>query len=151
MLNAEERRILRHYQARPQAALSSLAEEVGLSHAALSRRLAEMRQEGVIKRVRAVIDWKALGYEIEVSLRVRFDKSSPRAFDEIMVAARAIEEVVEIQTFIGQVELRLGVIARDLPHYQELYRCKILTLPHLADIEALMHVGRVKNDRRLPL
>jgi Lrp/AsnC family transcriptional regulator len=42
-------------------------------------------------------------------------------------------------------------VARDLPHYQALYRDQVLTLPHIADIEALMTVATVKSDRALPL
>jgi len=38
-----------------------------------------------------------------------------------------------------------------MPHYQTLYRERILTLPHIADIEALMHIARVKSDRDLPI
>ena len=151
MLNADDRRMLRILQTEPEASLSVLADKIGISGSALTRRLVDLRQKNIIKRTRATVDWKALGYEIEVSLRIRFDKSSPRALDEIIAAARQIDEVIEIQTFIGQVELRLGVIAFDLAHYQQLYRSKILTLPHLVDIEALMHIGRIKNERLLPL
>ena len=60
-------------------------------------------------------------------------------------------EVTEIQTFLGSVDIRLVVIARDLAHYQVLYREKLLTLPHIADIEALMHVSLVKSDETVPL
>ena len=45
----------------------------------------------------------------------------------------------------------LGVIARDMGHYQRLYRERILTLPHIADIEALMHVATVKAEETLPI
>ena len=47
--------------------------------------------------------------------------------------------------------MRLSVIARDMPHYQEIYRARILTLPHITDIEALMHVARIKSNESLPL
>ena len=47
--------------------------------------------------------------------------------------------------------MRLAVIARDLAHYQALYREKLLTLPHIADIEALMHVALVQSDETVPL
>ena len=69
----------------------------------------------------------------------------------MIAQARAIPEVLEIQTFLGRVDLRLSVIARDMPHYQELYRSRILTLPHIAEIEALMQVATIKQDDRLPL
>lgn len=69
-----------------------------------------------------------------MSLRFTLDKTNPRAFDEFLEAARAVPEVIEIQTFLGRVDLRLNVIARDMSHYQEIYRARILTLPHIADI-----------------
>jgi Lrp/AsnC family transcriptional regulator len=56
-----------------------------------------------------------------------------------------------VQTFLGRVDVRLSVIARDMGHYQQIYRSRILTLPHIADIEALMQVARIKGEEALPL
>lgn len=151
MLDDTDRRILRHYQHAPTLGAADLAERAGVTPATCARRLERMQQEGVIRANRAVIDWRALGYEVEVSLRITLDKTQARAFDEFIEAARNVPEVIEIQTFLGRVDLRLSVIARDMAHYQQLYRSAILTLPHIADIEALMHVARIKSDEVLPL
>jgi len=86
-----------------------------------------------------------------VSLRTTLDKAQRQAVDAFIAAARDVPEVIEIQTFLGRVDVRLGVIARDMGDYQRLYREHILTLPHIADIEALMHVATVKADERLPI
>ncbi len=110
-----------------------------------------MQAAGVIEGQEAVIDWAALGYAVEVSLRITLDKTQARAFDEFIAAAREVAEVIEIQTFLGRVDVRLSVLARDMAHYQQLYRDRILTLPHIADIEALMHIARVKRDEVLPV
>lgn len=138
-------------QSEPEQSIPDLAERLGLTPSRLSRRLEKLRETGVILGQHAVIDWRALGYAVEVSLRVTLDKTNPRAFDEFLEAARLIPEVLEIQTFLGQVDVRLSVIARDMPHYQEIYRAQILTLPHITDIEALMHVARIKSNESLPL
>ncbi|MEM9972767.1 MAG: Lrp/AsnC family transcriptional regulator [Pseudomonadota bacterium] len=151
MLDDIDRRLLRQLMASPEASGSALAERVGLSPAALSRRMERLKAEGVIRGVHAVIDWRALGYEVEVSLRITLEKSAPRAFDDFIAAAREIPEVVEIQTFLGRVDLRLSVIARDIAHYQIIYRERILTLPHITDIEALMQVATVKAQETLPI
>ncbi|SPF75459.1 Leucine-responsive regulatory protein [Aliiroseovarius pelagivivens] len=151
MLDDLDRRILRQMQADPGLAGAELADRVGLSAARLSRRIERLRDQKILRGPRAVINWRALGYEVEVSLRVTLDKTQPRAFDDFIEAARAIREVIEIQTFVGRVDVRLSVIARDMPHYQGIYRDQILSLPHIADIEALMHVARIKSDESLPL
>jgi len=62
-----------------------------------------------------------------------------------------VRDVIEIQTFLGRVDVRLSVIARDMAHYQKIYRNEILTLPHIAEIEALMHVSRIKFAESLPI
>ena len=98
-----------------------------------------------------MIDWRKLGWAVEVSLRFTLDKTNPRAFDEFLEAARAVPEVIEIQTFLGRVDLRLNVIARDMSHYQEIYRERILTLPHIAEIDALMLVSTIKDSASVPL
>ncbi len=151
MLDDTDRRILRQYQADPRMTAAELAERCGLAQATCWRRLEAMRAAGVVQGLEAVIDWSALGYAVEVSLRITLEKSQARAFDEFLAGAREIPEVLEIQTFLGRVDVRLSVIARDLPHYQALYRDRILTLPHIADIEALMHIARIKTDEALPL
>ena len=98
-----------------------------------------------------IVDWPHLGYAVEVSLRVTLDKTQGNAFDIFLAEARKVPEVIELQTFLGRVDVRLSIIARDMAHYQQIYRNCILTLPHIADIEALMHVARIKVDETLPL
>ncbi len=146
-----DRRILRQLQAAPDDPVAELAARAGVSPASFSRRLERLRARGILKGQEALIDWPALGWAVEVSLRFTLDKTDPRAFDEFIAAARKVPEVLEIQTFLGRVDVRLNVIARDMAHYQEIYRSRILTLPHIADIEALMHVARIKTEEGLPL
>jgi Lrp/AsnC family transcriptional regulator len=151
MLDDTDRRILRHYQHNATLTPGDLAERAGITPATCARRLDKMTANGVIRANRAVIDWRVLGYEVEVSLRVTLDKTNPRAFDEFTAAARDIPEIIEIQSFLGRVDMRLSVIARDMAHYQSIYRSAILSLPHISDIEALMHVARLKSEEGLPL
>jgi Lrp/AsnC family transcriptional regulator len=105
----------------------------------------------VIRSETAVINWRALGYEVEVSLRFTLDKTNPRAFDEFLAAAREVPEVLEIQNFLGRVDVRLNVRARDMGHWTAIYREKILMLPHIQEVEALMLVSTVKDAAGLPL
>lgn len=146
-----DRRLLRRLLMEPDLPMSELAERAGLTPATASRRMDKLTKAGVIKGTSARIDWAKLGFEVEVSLRIALDKTNPRAFDEFIPAARLVPEVLEIQTFLGRVDLRLHVIARDMAHYQEVYREKILPLPNIADVEALMQVATLKSEEALPL
>ncbi len=151
MIDDIDRRILRHMQSAPEMPMAELAEVTRLAQATCYKRVDKLREEGVLKATRSVINWRALGFTVEVSLRVTLDKTQARAFDEVMAAAREIPEVIEIQTFLGRVDLRLQVLARDMAHYQEVYRAQILALPHITDIEALMQVATIKDAQTVPI
>ena len=151
MLDDLDRRILRYLQAEPDMPLSDLAERAATTPSVASRRLSRMRSDGTIVSKTVLIDWAAIGYEVEVSLRVTLDKTQPRAFDAFIDAARDVPEVIEIQTFLGRVDVRLSVVARDMADYQKVYRDRILTLPHIAEVEALMHVARIKTNAGVPI
>lgn len=151
MLDNDDRRLLRYWQAEPTLSQGELAERAGMSTGRAVRRIARMQELGVLKGIGAVIDWAALGYAVEVSLRITLDKTQGNAFEAFMAEARTIPEVIEIQTFLGRVDVRLSIIARDMAHYQQIYRGRILILPHISEIEALMHVARIKYAEGLPL
>ena len=150
-IDDSDRRLLRQLIAAPDASMSILAERAGLTEATCWRRLERLRTRGILRRQQAVINWRRLGWQVEVSLRITLDKTNPRAFDEFISAAREVPEVLEIQTFLGRVDVRLNVIARDMAHYQQIYRDRILPLPHIADLEALMHLSDIKSDANLPI
>lgn len=150
-LDDTDRRILRQTLAEPSAPRAVLADRAGVTLATYGRRLDRLREAGVVRAVRAAVNWRALGFGVEVSLRFILDKTNPRAFDEFIEAARGVPEVVAIETFLGRVDVRLNVIARDMAHYQEVYRTRILTLPHIAEVDALMLIATVKETDGVPL
>ena len=151
MLTDTDRRMMRIWQSDPSLSIGDLSQALGQSTTKTQRRVDQLTDQGVIQGLRHAIDWAVLGYSVEVSLRITLDKTQPRAFDDFIASAKEVPEVIEVQTFLGRVDVRLSVIARDMGHYQSLYRSQILTLPHIADIEALMQVATVKSDQGLPL
>lgn len=151
ILNDVDRRLLRLWQSDPSLSQADLAGQAGLTAQRAARRIERMESAGIIKGRHAVIDWHALGYPVAVSLRVTLDKAQPRAMDVFSDAARKIPEVIEIQVFMGRVDMRLSVIAKSMAHYQQIWRDQILTLPHMTEIEALTTVATLKNDASLPV
>ena len=146
-----DKKILRLMQVDALLSVAVLAEQVGVGTASCWRRIDRMEKANIIKERAVILDPKALGLEVEVSLRITLDKTQTDAFDRFIEAARELKEVNEIQTFLGRVDVRLNVLARDMAHYQEIYRKHILSLPHIADIEALMLVSNVMTKDGVPL
>jgi len=140
MLEADDRKLLRYWQAEPSLSHSELAERAGMTAGRAARRIGRLQEAGLVQGVGADIDWAVLGYAVEVSLRVTLDKTQGNAFDVFMAQAREVPEVVELQTFLGRVDVRLSIIARDMAHYQEIYRNHVLTLPHIAGDDRQPHI-----------
>ena len=80
VLNNLEKRLVRHIMDDPDAGTQLLAERVGMSNTACWRKIEKLQDLGVIKGFIFEIDWKKLGYELEVSLRITLDKTQSDAF-----------------------------------------------------------------------
>ena len=151
MLDATDRRLIRILQEEGELPVAELGTRAGLSAAACWRRLDRLERDGVILGREIDVDPRALGHAVTVFLRITLDKTAAGAFDAFLRAARELPEVVNIETLLGRVDVRMDVLARDLDHYREIYRDKILNLPHVAEIEALLLVAEIKNSRRVPI
>lgn len=151
ILDDLDRRILRALQDDATLTAAQMGARVNYAPASCWRRVERMQRDGIILAHQIVLDPKALGYEVEVSLRITLDKTQNNAFDLFIAAAREVPEVNEIQTFLGRVDVRLNVLARDMEHYQQIYRTRILNLPHISDIESLMLIANVLDREVLPL
>ena len=146
-----DRKLLRLLQDDASLSVSELARMANMSSGPCWRRLEKLEEAGIIKGRKVEIDYTALGYAVLVFLRITLDKTHGNAFDEFIREANKIPEVDAIQTLLGRVDIRMDVRARDLNHYHDIYKSRILALPHITDIEALMLVSEVKNTERLPI
>ncbi|MEM7615424.1 MAG: Lrp/AsnC family transcriptional regulator [Pseudomonadota bacterium] len=149
--DATDRHILRLLQEDATQPMAQIATATGTSPAAAWRRVERLTAAGIVKGHRAVIDMRALGFDVQVFLRITLDKTTSNAFDIFIAEARRIPHVQSIETLLGRVDIRMDVLARDLAHYQEIYTTRILALPHIADIEALMLVSELKNSEALAI
>jgi Lrp/AsnC family leucine-responsive transcriptional regulator len=105
----------------------ALGREVGMSSPAVAERLGKLEAAGVITGYRAVIDWDALGWGMEVVV----DLISERSIDERELLKRALEipEVEKVEVVTGSVDVRLLLRVRDHAHLQELFFERLLQMP----------------------
>jgi Lrp/AsnC family transcriptional regulator, leucine-responsive regulatory protein len=105
----------------------ALGREVGMSSPAVAERLGKLEAAGVITGYRAVIDWDALGWGMEVVV----DLISERSVDERELLRRALEipEVERVEVVTGPVDVRLHLRVRDHAHLQELFFERLLNMP----------------------
>jgi Lrp/AsnC family leucine-responsive transcriptional regulator len=105
--------LLRELQEDARLSLAELGRRVGLSPPAVAERL---EQSGAIRGYRAEVDPRALGYELEIVLRIR---PAPRELKKVAELAQRTPEVVECHRITGDDCYLMKAHARDVEHLEE--------------------------------
>jgi DNA-binding Lrp family transcriptional regulator len=113
---------------------SEMAEIVGLSVAAVKRRVDRLREIGVITGFTAKIDHAKLGWGVEAFTEVRYAGATRVA--DIVASATAVPEVQAVYTIAGDLDALVQVRVRDLAHLQEV-------------VDALRRTGAVTGTKTL--
>jgi len=77
---------------------TKIAEELGVSEAAIRKRVRRLEEKGIIKKYTIEVDIKALGYNIDVLIGI--DTSPEKFIDTIKILADR-EDVIELYTSTG--------------------------------------------------
>ena len=77
MLDQLDNRILRYLQNDPESSVAKLAEKAATTPPVVSRRLAKLQESGYILGHELILDWNALGFEVQVSLRMTPPRTGP--------------------------------------------------------------------------
>ncbi|MER7506090.1 Lrp/AsnC family transcriptional regulator [Nonomuraea pusilla] len=96
---------------------SEMAGEIGLSVAAVKRRVDRLRDLGVITGFTVQIDYAKLGWAIEAFTELRYPGTTP--VSEIVRTAADVPEVQEVFTIAGDPDALIHVRVRDLGHLQQ--------------------------------
>lgn len=142
-----DRSILRELSRRGRLSNAELAERVGLSPSACSRRVAELERIGVIRGYRAVLDPVAMGGGFVAYVAVGLSRHTidqQRAFEQAMVEAPAVRECHNVT---GSIEFLLRVEVPDLADYKHFHTEVLGALPQVATITSYIVMESAKDER----
>lgn len=117
MLSDFDRRILALVQANNQRTHAEIGAEIGLSTSSVRRRLAKLRDEGVIVADIAQLDADAHGVTLIVS--VSFREESPETYDQFDQHMRAERPVKQCYHVAGEDDYMLVVHGPSLSWYED--------------------------------
>ena len=120
-----------------------LARIVGLSPAATLKRIRRLKDEGVIRAIRARLDTNALGFPLQVYVMCTLDQHDERANRRFEAAIKKIPNVVRADWVTGETDALLQVVARDVAELQKVLMLlssgagasRILTLLRLEELK----------------
>lgn len=117
-----DREILARVQRDARAAAENIGAEIGLSAAAVQRRLKRLREVGVIVAEVAVIDPVAVGQAMTFIVGVELERERADMLDAFRRAARAEPNVQQCYYVTGVADFILIVVARDMADFEAVTR-----------------------------
>lgn len=135
-LDAIDRSILKHLQKDGRISNANLAEAVGLSPSACSRRLDILEKSGVIRGYHARLSNPALGYSMTAIVHISLSGQFAKTLAEFEKAVRLCPNVMACYLMSGEYDYVLRVVVRDLQDYERLHRDWLSALPHVVKINS---------------
>ena len=143
-----DRRILKIITQSARIPFRDVAEQCGVSRAAVHQRVQKMFDNGVITGSSYHVQPKSLGYQLCVYIGISMEKAS--MFNQVIGALEKIPEVVEAQYTLGAFGILIKMYARDNEHLLNLLNTKIQTIPGVADTTTLTTLAQPIN-RQVPI
>jgi Lrp/AsnC family leucine-responsive transcriptional regulator len=143
-------RILDELQQNAELSNAELAERVGLSASPCWRRVAEMRQNGVIRGAVSLVDPLKLGLAVNVFVHVSLKQQDKASLEVFTEAIRQRPEVMECYLMSGDADFMLRVVIEDLIRYQALLLECLTQIPSVASIRSSFALSQVKYTTALP-
>ncbi|KQV34319.1 MULTISPECIES: Lrp/AsnC family transcriptional regulator [unclassified Rhizobium] len=128
--------ILRILQQNGRIANAELAERVGLSASACSRRVDILERSGVISGYHARLSHKALDYRIIAIVHISLSGQFAKTLSEFEAAVKLCPNVLVCYLMSGEYDYILRVAAKDLEDYERIHRDWLSALPHVVKINS---------------
>lgn len=151
MQDAQDRLIAAALQADNRQSIDTIAAQAGLSPSAVHRRIARMRDDGVICSDVSVLDPKAFGFAMTFIVEIVLEKVRVAEVTAIKRRLKDAPEVQQIYNVTGDVDLMLIVLARDVEHFEEISRNLFSADPHVRRYRTSVVMDRVKTGQTVPL
>lgn len=116
-LDAVDHHLLRLLREDGRRTFSEMAPVVGLSVAAVKRRVDRMRDAGVITGFSVQVDHGKLGWNVEAFTEVRY--AGATSVGDIIATATRAPEVQAVYTIAGDPDALVHMRVRDINHLQE--------------------------------
>lgn len=98
----------------------ALGTKVGLSTAAVQRRLRRLRDAKVIRSDVAVVDRSQVGYSVQLLVHVELERESKHSIDQFRQIVSEHKCIQHVFYVTGQYDFILTVVARDIEHYESI-------------------------------
>lgn len=143
-LDPTDWRILKELMADGSVTNVALAARVGLSAPPCLRRVRALEEAGVVTGYTALVDEKAMGFELTAFAMVGLHNQSEadlRAFENRVLGWPLVREAYMLS---GESDYILKCVARDLPSFQDFVLKDLTAAPNVASVKTTLAIRRAK-------
>lgn len=150
-LDATDWRILRELQANGSITNVELARKVGISAPPCLRRVRALEQAGIIKGYTAILDEKALGFEVMAFAMIRLHSQAEADLIAFEERARRSPIVRDCYMLSGEIDFLLRCVAPDLSAFQEFVIHELTAAPNVASVKTSLVIRASKHAEAIPV
>ncbi len=150
-LDHHDRAILGILQTDASVANATLADRVGLSASACLRRVQRLERDGVIARVVALLDARAIGRATTVFIEVTLDSQREEVLGAFERAAAGCPDILECHLMAGDFDYLLRIAVNGPQEYERLHKQELSRLPHVVRIKSSFALRTVVKRTDYPL
>ena len=115
---------------------AALAEKVGLSQSACSRRLDNLEKDGVIRGYHARLSNAALGHAMTVIVHISLSGQFEKTLTDFEAAIKLCPNVLSCHLMSGEYDYVVRIAARDLQDYERIHKEWLTAMPHVTKINS---------------
>lgn len=150
ILDEASLRILDALQENAELSNAELAERIGMSTSPCWRRVADLKQQGVLRGSVALVDPLKLGLTVNVFVHVTLKQQDKASLETFTEAISQRPEVMECYLMSGEADFLLRVVIEDLAKFQTLLLDCLTQIPGVASIRSSFALSQVKYTTALP-
>jgi DNA-binding Lrp family transcriptional regulator len=150
-LDATDWRILKELQANGRITNVELARKVGISPPPCLRRVRALEEAGIISGYFALLEEKALDFEVIAFANVGLQNQSEpdlRAFENQVLAWPLVRECYMLS---GETDFILKCVAPNLPAFQDFIINQLTAAANVASVKTTLVIRRVKFEPGVPV
>lgn len=115
---------------------AALAEKVGLSQSACSRRLDNLEKSGIIRGYHARLSNAALGYKMTAIVHISLSGQFEKTLSDFESAIKRCPNVLSCHLMSGEYDYIVRIAAKDLEDYERIHKEWLTAMPHVTKINS---------------
>ncbi len=129
----------------------TIGESIGLSAAAVQRRIKRMRETGVISADITVVNREKVGRMITLFVAVKMESEKIELIDQAKNSFRSAPEVQQCYYVTGETDFVLVIVSPSMHDYEKLTRRLFFSNPNIKSFSTSVALDIVKEGLEIPL